>query len=434
MFCRKCGKPIPDNSRFCSYCGSSVWEETSDPGPANTSAGSGYSNPNPSAGQQPSGNPNSGFGAGQQPFGNPNPGPGAYPPPPGGPSVPDGGLEIGLKIFAVICAVLYLINGASNIFSILTGTFPGLIYALESLFYNPFYLVQVLLLAVIKVLNFVVYLWMCLLLILIAFKRTKENSDSLFFGLACGGVLAAALSVIHFLVILLLVHYPSVGIMTPVVGALICVGGVFGLLYVLGEAPLTTIDFSDLNGAFAKMISTVAEACRNLAGNVNNIPPSSAGAPSGTATAGNAGEQQPQPGPVYYGPRRMPTNRSLLTFILLTLITCGIYSYYFIYAMARDVNEVCRDDGQKTGGLLAFILLSIVTCGIYAIYWYYSLGNRLAANAPRYGLYFQENGTTILLWYLVGWLICGIGPFIAMYILIKNTNALCAAYNYANGL
>ena len=113
---------------------------------------------------------------------------------------------------------------------------------------------------------------------------------------------------------------------------------------------------------------------------------------------------------------------------------CGIYGYYFIYSIARDVNTMCRDDGEKTGGLLAFILLSFVTCGFYGLYWEYKLGNRLAANAPRYGITFQENGTSVLLWYLVGSLLCGIGPFIAMHILIKNTNALAAAYNAHNGL
>ena len=61
------------------------------------------------------------------------------------------------------------------------------------------------------------------------------------------------------------------------------------------------------------------------------------------------------------------------------------------------------------------------------------MGNRLAANAPRYGLNFQENGTTVLLWYLVGALLCGIGPYVAMHFLIKNSNALGVAYNRSIG-
>ncbi len=135
-----------------------------------------------------------------------------------------------------------------------------------------------------------------------------------------------------------------------------------------------------------------------------------------------------------YGGERLKDDRGLVSYILLTLITCGIYGYYFIYKMAHDVNVACEGDGESTSGLVAFILLSMVTCGIYAWYWYYKLGNRLSANAYRYGLTFQENGTTVLLWIIFGSLICGIGPFIAMHILIKNSNAICNAYNRAHGL
>lgn len=116
------------------------------------------------------------------------------------------------------------------------------------------------------------------------------------------------------------------------------------------------------------------------------------------------------------------------------LITCGIYSYYFIYKMAKDINVACDGDGETTQGLVAFIVLSTITCGIYAWIWYYKLGNRLAANAPRYNLVFQENGTTILMWLIFGSLLCGIGPFVAMNILIKNSNQICAAYNRNMGL
>ncbi len=125
-------------------------------------------------------------------------------------------------------------------------------------------------------------------------------------------------------------------------------------------------------------------------------------------------------------------DRSLGMYILLSICTCGIYSWYFIYTMAQDSNTMCQEDGKKTPGLLAFILLTIITCGFYGIYWEYSLANRLAGNAPRYGMNFQENGTTVLLWHLFGALLCGVGPFIAINILIKNMNALAHAYNQGN--
>lgn len=122
-------------------------------------------------------------------------------------------------------------------------------------------------------------------------------------------------------------------------------------------------------------------------------------------------------------------NRSLWKYILLSLVTCGIYSWFFIYNLANDVNTMCQGDGETTAGLGKYILLTLVTCGIYAFIWQYKLGNRLCTNAPRYGLTFQENGTTVLMWNLFGILLCGIGPFLAWNIIISNTNKIAAQYN-----
>ena len=145
----------------------------------------------------------------------------------------------------------------------------------------------------------------------------------------------------------------------------------------------------------------------------------------------NAGQQQyaqqPAPAPMGYAP--IKTDRGVIGWLLLSIVTCGIYSYYFLYCLARDINVMCQDDGDSTPGLAAFILLSFVTCGFYGLYWYYKIGNRLQANAPRYGLMFQENGTTVLMWQIVGALLCGLGPIFAMNIIIKNTNAMATAYN-----
>lgn len=125
----------------------------------------------------------------------------------------------------------------------------------------------------------------------------------------------------------------------------------------------------------------------------------------------------------------LKTDRNLIVFILLSIVTCGFYGYYFIYSIARDVNIVCDGDGENTGGLLAYILLSYITCGFYNIYWLYKLGNRLQNNAPRFGMNFPENGTTVLMWIIFGSLLCWVGSFVGYNIVISNTNRLCEAYN-----
>lgn len=122
-------------------------------------------------------------------------------------------------------------------------------------------------------------------------------------------------------------------------------------------------------------------------------------------------------------------DRSIGMYILLSFVTCGVYSWYFIYSVAMDMNTVCYGDGEETTGLGMFILLSIVTCGIYSWIWYYKLANRQQQNAGRYGFTIQENGTSVLLWMLLGSLLCGVGFFVGIYIIIKNMNMLAVAYN-----
>ena len=134
---------------------------------------------------------------------------------------------------------------------------------------------------------------------------------------------------------------------------------------------------------------------------------------------------QPYGGPI--GP--LSTDRSIVAYILLGLITCGIYDLYMIHLMIQDVNVTCAGDGKVTKGILEYILFGILTCGIYDYVWLYNFANRIQSNAPRYGMRFEEGGTTILLWWILGAWLCGVGPFYAMYLIIKNTNALNAAYN-----
>lgn len=132
--------------------------------------------------------------------------------------------------------------------------------------------------------------------------------------------------------------------------------------------------------------------------------------------------------------RKIKDDRSLLTLILLSIVTCGIYSYYNIYTMAQDMNTMCSDDDETTGGLGIYILLCFVTFGIYGLYWEYKLANRIKSNAPRYGVTVQEGGTDILLWRVLGLLLCFIGSFYGYYLLLQNINKLAKAYNQAYGL
>ncbi len=122
------------------------------------------------------------------------------------------------------------------------------------------------------------------------------------------------------------------------------------------------------------------------------------------------------------------TNRNFVMFLVLSIVTCGIYGIYFFYVLANDVNTICEGDGETTTSYVVAFLLSIITCGIYMWFWYYKLGNRLYNNAARYNTQIDESGTTVLLWMILGSFLAGIGIFIGQYFIINNTNKLAERY------
>lgn len=63
------------------------------------------------------------------------------------------------------------------------------------------------------------------------------------------------------------------------------------------------------------------------------------------------------------------TKREVILVILFSIITCGIYSIYWMYVTANELNEC--DKQEPLRNYIVAILLSIVTCGIYGIYWMY---------------------------------------------------------------
>lgn len=66
---------------------------------------------------------------------------------------------------------------------------------------------------------------------------------------------------------------------------------------------------------------------------------------------------------------RLPENRGLLKYILLEIVTLGIYGLYLIHREAKETNLACAKDGQNTRGLLGYLLLGLITVGIYPIVW-----------------------------------------------------------------
>lgn len=65
----------------------------------------------------------------------------------------------------------------------------------------------------------------------------------------------------------------------------------------------------------------------------------------------------------------MLKNRSIALGVILSLITLGIYPFFWLVKIG---NDFCRANGRSTfGGLSLF--LTIITCGLYAFIWVYKI-------------------------------------------------------------
>lgn len=145
-----------------------------------------------------------------------------------------------------------------------------------------------------------------------------------------------------------------------------------------------------------------------------------------------------QPTPVYnttYTASTAPigqlkTNKSLAKFILLSLITFGIYGIVVMSSVSSDINVIAsRYDGKKTMHYcLLLFLVGPVTLGIADLVWNHRLANRLGAELTRRGINYSISAATFWLWGILGCLIF-VGPFVYTHKLLKATNLLCEHYN-----
>lgn len=171
-----------------------------------------------------------------------------------------------------------------------------------------------------------------------------------------------------------------------------------------------------------KQLTSGTAFCPNCGSKVAGGSTNTGSAPQGGYQSSYAAQPEVAAGPV-------KTDRSLFMYIVLSVITCGIYGWYFIYKLAQDTNKMCAGDGERTAGLGMYILLSIITCGFYSIYWLYKIQDRFQDAGMRYGVMIRETGTTVVLWCVVGSLLCGLGSFIAINIVITSANQIATAYN-----
>ena len=94
-------------------------------------------------------------------------------------------------------------------------------------------------------------------------------------------------------------------------------------------------------------------------------------------------------------------NRSIVLWIILSLITCGIANIVWFVYMVNDVNKICDDEKSNDSGATV-LLLTLITCGIYGIIYFYQVGSRMERAGKKYNMQISDNSVLYLVLYLVG--------------------------------
>lgn len=87
--------------------------------------------------------------------------------------------------------------------------------------------------------------------------------------------------------------------------------------------------------------------------------------------------------------------KSIVTCIILSIVTCGIYGIIWFINIVDDLNTASGDvNGQS--GVVVFIL-TLVTCNIYGLFWAYKAGEKVSIIRQRNGLSSDSNNGILYL-------------------------------------
>ena len=95
----------------------------------------------------------------------------------------------------------------------------------------------------------------------------------------------------------------------------------------------------------------------------------------------------------------MVEERSIPLYIVLTIITCGIFGFVWLAMLTNDLNQITGEQMPTSGGLT--VLLVIITCGIYGLYWAYKCGEKIDRYKQSIGVPSSNSGILYLILYFL---------------------------------
>lgn len=101
-----------------------------------------------------------------------------------------------------------------------------------------------------------------------------------------------------------------------------------------------------------------------------------------------------------YGSSPMVQVRSIVTCIILSIVTCGIYGIFWFISLTDDTRTLSNNFTGASGGT-AFVY-TLITCGIYGFYWAYKQGERIDTARRAKGLAPANQGVVYLILTIFG--------------------------------
>ena len=124
------------------------------------------------------------------------------------------------------------------------------------------------------------------------------------------------------------------------------------------------------------------------------------------------------------------TNRGLLKFLLLSLITFGIYGIVVMTHISMEIDTIASPRSHKhtTHYMPERLSLGPLTLGIYTLIWNHLLSNRIGDELKARNLGYEFGAGDFWGWGVLGSLIL-IGPFVYLHKLLTSMNLINESYN-----
>lgn len=95
----------------------------------------------------------------------------------------------------------------------------------------------------------------------------------------------------------------------------------------------------------------------------------------------------------------MVKERNIVICVILSFLTCGIYSLIWFVELTNDASRVDNDLSLSGGKALFF---TIITCGIYGIYWNYKMGKTIFDAGCKKNIVLSDNSIVYLILSIFG--------------------------------